>query len=153
MGWVDTYHEEAITPNVVDHEGNYQLKVKQCFIDEIKPKEGTNEGSKKYFRIECIINAPGYPTVSIFLTEGPKFNQHATAFFDTFGIPHGDFNSNNWVNRVGWMRIELKRKGEYVNMEPRYILDENGHVMQPSMQNQVPTQPALREDQYGDIPF
>lgn len=139
-GWIDDYHEEAIKPNIVDHEGNYQLKIAGAKTGSFEGKNG--EPAKRYFQVDCIINAPGFPHVSIFLTEGKNFNAVATAFFDTFGIQYGNFNYNTWINLKGWMRIELKQKGEYINMDPRYILDENGRVMRAVEAPQaVPQQP------------
>lgn len=148
MAWVNDYHEEAIKPNIVEKEGIYHLKIQDVTTDKI-PAKG-NEGEKRYFKVGCIINAPGFPSVSIFLTEGKNFNAHATAFFDTFNIQSGNFNSQDWIGHVGWMQIMLKKNGEYTNMEPRYILDQNGRVQRPQME-QAP-QPA-QQDQLGDIPF
>lgn len=130
-GWAGGYQPEAIKPNIVEREGNYWLKIVNVTTGNIQPK-AAGDMAKRYFQIECIINAPGTPKVSIFLTEGPKFNAHATAFFDTFSIQRGDFNSNDWIGRTGMMKIELKQKGEYMNMDPRYILDENGYVILPN---------------------
>lgn len=137
MAWVNDFHEEAIKPNIVEKEGIYQLKINEVTTDKI-PAKG-NEPEKKYFKADCIINAPGFPHVSVFLTEGRNFNAHATAFFDTFQIPYGDFNSQDWIGHVGWMQILLKKNGEYLNMEPRYILDDNGRVMKPA-----PAQPQVQ---------
>lgn len=158
-GWATGYQPEAIKPNIVEREGIYQLKVMSVKPGTIQPKDPSRETEKRYFQVECIINAPGQPKVSIFLTEGPNFNAHATAFFDTFSIQRGDFNSQNWVNHVGYMKIELKKKGEYTNMEPRYLLDANGFVTKPNMSapQQAYSQPmqpsAPQGDMLGDIPF
>lgn len=156
--WVDTYQPQAIKPNIVEKEGIYQLKVVNTTTGVIQPK-AQNENPKRYFQVECIINAPGQPKISIFLTEGPKFDGTATAFFDTFGIMRNNFDMNTWHGKVGFMKIELQQKGEYLNMVPRYILDENGYVQKPSFTQ--PATPAAPEapatsgsvDQYGYIPF
>lgn len=151
--WCDTYAEEAIKPKRVEQEGVYQLKVAEVTTGTTKPKEGTNESPKKYFKIKCIINYPGYPDVSVFLTEGDTFNANATAFFDTFNLQKGNFNYQSWINAVGYMKIELRKKGEYVNMEPRYILGPDGRVVRQNVQAPAQPAPTSNVDQFGDIPF
>lgn len=157
-GWIDDYREEAIKPNIVEHEGNYQLKVAGAKIGSFEGKNG--EASKRYYQVDCIINAPGFPHVSIFLTEGNSFNAVATAFFDTFGIAYGNFNYSSWTGHKGWMYIGLKKKGEYTNMEPRYILDDNGRVMRavetpqtPQQAPQQPMTPSAPQMNDEEIPF
>lgn len=63
--WVDTYQPQAIKPNIVEKEGIYQLKVVNTTTGVIQPK-AQNENPKRYFQVECIINAPGQPKISIF---------------------------------------------------------------------------------------
>ena len=157
-GWIDGYQEEAIKPNIVEREGNYQLKITGTKTGSFDGKNG--EANKRYFQVDYMINAPGYPHVSVFLTEGKNFNAVATAFFDTFGINYGNFNFNSWTGHKGWMRIELKQKGEYINMDPRYILDENGRVMRavetqpaPLQQPTQPMAPSAPQMNDEEIPF
>lgn len=161
--WVTEYTPEAIRANTVKAEGIYQLKVMNVKTGSMKPKNGEQYG-KKYFQVECIINAEGYPKVSVFLTEGPGFNGEATAFFDTFGIRRGNFNAEEWRDHIGLMFIKLETKDGYTNMRPRYNLDANGNYINPNTQQQSPapqyqpqntSQPQYQqqEDSFGDIPF
>lgn len=51
----------------------------------------------------------------VFLEENPKLtNQKLTQFFDSFGINRGDFNTQNWVGKVGACRT--KEDGEYIKV-------------------------------------
>ena len=141
-GWVDDYAAESIKANIVPCEGDYHLRIEKVETGTIEAKDG--EPAKRYFRIDCLIAAEGYPHVSIFLTEGKNFNANATAFFDTFGIQRGNWNYEEWKMLEGWMHIELKKNGQYTNMVPRYILNSDGYVDRsihaPKVQPQAPAQ-------------
>lgn len=161
--FVEDYQPENIKPNIVDHEGEYNLRVENVEFGRIEAKN-PGEAEKRYYRADCIIAFNGYPHVSIFLTEGPRFSAEATAFFDTFGIPRGNWNIETWRGHEGRMKIELRKKGEYTNMVPRYLLGPDGYVQknvpQQQMQQSYNASPmqqqnygAPDEGTLGDIPF
>ena len=123
-GIFEGYEPEPIKKRIVP-EGDYTVKVKNVTFNTMK-KDG--EADTAYIRVECVINYEGFPEVSIFITKNKSFNSVLTAFYDTFGIQRGDYNFNNWMNRCGVIRIKHKQKGEYVNMDPQFILDDAGYA-------------------------
>lgn len=129
MGFIYDYHEDSIKAKIVEREGVYKLRIDDVQQGEIPAND--KEKAKKYLQVSCTIAAKDYPQTKIFLTEGPNFNGVATAFFDTFRIPHGNWNTDEWKMLEGFMKIELKKNGEYMNMVPKFVLDENGYVRQP----------------------
>ena len=164
MAWVNDYQPEAITPNMVEREGDYMLKIMETTTGVISAKPERNESEKRYYRVECIIGARGYPKISIFLTEGKNFNSIATAFFDTFGIAYGNWNTEQWKGLEGAMHISITEKNGRKEMFPTYIVDGNGRVvrrMAPQSQPMSAPQPMPQQvpmgngnfDQLGDIPF
>lgn len=162
-GIFDGYEPEPIKKRIVP-EGDYTVKVKNVTFQTMH-KDG--EPDTAYIRVECVINYEGFPEVSIFITKNKSFNSVLTAFYDTFGIQRGDFNFNNWMNKIGVVRIKHKQKGEFTNMDPQFILDENGYahhqtgnaggnVQNQPMPQQVNTVSNMfggDEDQFGNIPF
>ncbi len=136
----ENYTAEPIKAAIVEREGDYQLKVTEVTM-------GKTKDNLQYYRIKCLINATGFPEVSVFLTEGLKFNSNATAFFDTFDIERGNFDTNSWIGHKGYMHIQLKQGEKYMNMIPLYILDDNGWVKKASGSNQS-FQPTERAGNY-----
>ena len=125
--YFEDYSAKPIQANIVPKEGRYEIKVNEIYFNK-------KEDPKRYTRVDCIVNAPGYPHISIFLTEGPSFDAQATAFYDTFNIQRGNTDMNAWKGKKGWIDITIKTKDGYQNMIPHYILDSNGYVMQNRMQ-------------------
>lgn len=151
--FVEDYNPQPIKASIVKAEGEYQLK-----IESVEYGKFTNEktqSEKRYFKVNCIINAEGFPKVAVFLTEGPSFDGEATAFFDTFGIPRNNWQYETWKGHTGRMFIALKQKGEYLNMIPRYLLDDAGYVRKAQSFSAQPTESfgGGNDDQLGDIPF
>lgn len=153
----ENYKAEPIKPNTVKEEGIYTVKITNV-SESTMQKDGKEA---KYIKADCMINSDGFPTIALFITEGRNFNAVATAFFDTFGIPRGDFTFNDWLGKKGQIRISLKKKGEFLNMVPTYLLDENGYVtrnfssqQKPQSNNAAQYQPAPDNMQIPeDIPF
>lgn len=139
--YFESYREEAILPKTV--EGRFETKV-----NDVQP--GTMKDGTRFTRVDLIINAQGYPHVSLFLTDGPNFNAHFTAFCDTFGLPRGNQNFEQWKGQKGWLDISVVEKDGYKNMRPSYILDENGWVVRPN--NTQPQQAAPQQPQYNPAP-
>lgn len=149
MAYFEDYVSEPLRANIVPKEGIYL-----CKINEIV--QGTMDDGKRYVQVKCLIKCEGTPVVSIFLTEGNNFNGNLTAFYDTFNIERGNMSIETWKDKRGYLKICLVKKGEYTNMVPRYILDENGYVKHPQGQQPIPTAaPSFNDnlDQLGDIPF
>lgn len=154
MGYFNNYHEAAIQPGYVDHDGDYEVMI-------LGTEDGTTPApdNAAFKRVICKINYKGEPRISIFLTDGKNFDGNFTAFCDTFGIPRGNTDFKSWVGKRGTIHIVLTKKGEFVNMVPRYILDENGYVKKsnaPKMannQNYGATTQNQEEDWGNDIPF
>lgn len=149
MAYFEDYNAEPLRANIVPKEGIYL-----CKISEIV--QGQMDDGKRYVQVKCLIKSEGIPVVSIFLTEGNNFNGNLTAFYDTFNIERGNMNVESWKDKRGYLKISLVKKGEYTNMVPRYILDENGYVKSPQGQQPAPAAvPSFNDnlDQLGDIPF
>ena len=168
--YFEDYKAEAIKPRMIAKEGVYL-----CKVGEITPGKTTDENGNttRWTRIDLIINAEGQPHTSLFLTEGKDFDAKCTAFYDTFGIPRGSCNFEEWKDRRGYMDIKLRKKDGYTNMVPYFVLDENGWVKKPQQQAQPvqqqyapqPQRPAQysqpQQQSYGgsdqgfpdDIPF
>ncbi len=51
--------------------------------------------------------------------------------FDTFCIARGDWNTEGWRGKRGFMHIRLRQKDGYLNMEPEFILDDEGYYCYP----------------------
>lgn len=122
--FVDDYEPEPVRPGRVDKEGDYELMI-------LEVTGGSTKDYARYMRVKCKINYPGEPRVSFFLTEGASFAGRATAMFDTFGIARGNWNTEGWRGKRGYMHIRLRQKDGYLNMEPEFILDENGYFCFP----------------------
>lgn len=160
MAWVNDYQPEAITPNIVERDGDYMLKIMDVSTGTIPANPEKNQPEKRFYRVECMIAAKGYPKVSVFLTEGKNFNAIATAFFDTFNINYGNWNTEEWKGREGAMHIAITEKNGRKEMFPTYIVDASGRVQRraPAPQNMAP-QPMPQTmgngnlDQLGEIPF
>ena len=143
------YKPEAIKASIVEKEGEYDLKIEQIIKDSMQ--DGT-----EFIQVTCVIRAPGYPRINLFLTEGRNFNSLCTAFFDTFGIERGNFIFNTWKGHKGRLKITLKQKGEYMNMIPHYLVNSDGYVtpQQAPVQQAPVQQPTYTEEALGDdIPF
>lgn len=149
----ENYKAEPIKPNTVKEEGIYTVKIMNVSQNTMQ-KDGKDA---QYIKADCMINADGFPSIALFITEGRSFNSVATAFFDTFGIPRGDFTFNDWIGKKGKIRISLKKKGEFLNMVPTYLLDENGYVTReaqvPQNQQQIQQQRSnASQAQYQSAP-
>lgn len=164
MGYFNNYQEEAIRPGYVEREGDYEVMI-------LGTQEGNTGDGTPFMRVMCKVNAPGEPPLSIFLTDGPKFNSQFTAFCDTFGLPRGNTDFASWRGKRGVVHIMLTKKDGFTNMVPRWILDDKGYVIKggnrPAAQNYQPqpvqqnyqsqgygsTTQAQEEDWGNDIPF
>lgn len=147
MAFMNDYQAAGIKPAIVSKEGVYAVKIVNASV-------GKMEDGKRFIRVETMINADGYPALSLFLTEGEKFNGVATAFFDTFGLQRNSWNFETWKGAIGHVNIKLKEKNGYMNMIPSYILDEHGFVVRQQQQNQQQQyQQYQQAEQYSpDIP-
>ena len=147
---MDSYQTSCIKPAIVPKEGIYAIKITNASI-------GTMDDGKRFIRVETIVNSEGFPALSLFLTEGEKFNGVATAFFDTFNLQRNTWNFETWKGATGYVNIKLKEKNGYMNMIPSYILDENGFVVrkdsykQPQVQQQQQYQSSASD--YDNIVF
>lgn len=160
MAYFEDFQPEAIRAKIVPKEGVYLCKVSEI-------TQGNLEDGRRYVRVQCVVNSEGHPIVSLFLTEGESFNGNLTAFCDTFSIQRGNYDFDAWKDKRGYLKILLQKKGEYTNMVPRYILDENGYVVRPTPNlpqntgyNQAPQQrhygsmgPVQGDEEIEDIPF
>lgn len=162
MGFFNDYQAQAITPGHVENEGDYEVMI-------LGSEDGTTPDGAQFKRVVCKINYKGEPRISIFLTEGKNFNGNFTAFCDTFGLPRGDNNFDSWKGKRGWIHINLVKKDGFINMIPRWILDEKGYVRNAQNVQQVQkpvvnTQPKQGQNTDGwnqepfstmdeDIPF
>lgn len=148
MAYFEDYNAEPLRANIVPREGIYLCKISDVV-------QGQMDDGKRYVQVKCLVKSEGTPVVSIFLTEGNNFNGNLTAFYDTFSIDRGNMHTDSWKEKRGYLKICLVKKGEYTNMVPRYILDENGYVKHPQNQQPAPTpEPSFtNNDQFEDIPF
>jgi len=122
MGYFNNYQEAAIQAGYVDHEGDYEVMI-------LGTKDGTTGDGTQYKQVQCKVNAPGEPPISIFLTDGKNFNGNFTAFCDTFGLPRGNTDFASWRGKRGVIHIMLTKKDGFTNMVPRWIIDEHGYVV------------------------
>lgn len=157
MGYFGNYSQQAIQKGYVENEGDYEVMI-------LGTKDGVTPDGANYKQVMCKINAPGEPRISIFLTEGRNFDGNFTAFCDTFGLPRGDTNFNNWTAKRGWIHIMLTKKDGFTNMVPRWLLGDDGYVVRRGQQQnfQQPAQQQAQsygqttqsqEEEWGDIPF
>lgn len=148
MAYFEDYNAEPLRANIVPKEGIYLCKISDVV-------QGQMDDGKRYVQVKCLVKSEGTPVVSIFLTEGNNFNGNLTAFYDTFNIDRGNMHTDSWKEKRGYLKICLVKKGEYTNMVPRYILDENGYVKHPQSQQPAPApeQSFTNNDQFEDIPF
>ena len=150
MSFMDSYQSSNIKPAVVPKEGVYAVKITNASV-------GSLEDGKRFIRVETIVNSDGFPALSLFLTEGEKFNGVATAFFDTFNLQRNTWNFATWKGATGYVNIKLKEKNGYMNMIPSYILDENGYVVRKDsfQQQQQQQQQQYQSDSpdYDNIVF
>lgn len=145
MAYFENYNPAPLRANIVPKEGVYL-----CKVDEVV--QGTMDDGKRYVQVKCLVKSEGTPVVSIFLTEGANFDGNLTAFYDTFAIPRGSMDSNEWKGKYGYLKITLVKKGEYTNMVPRYILDEYGYVKKPAGQHtQQTANPIQTSAGYGEM--
>lgn len=152
MAYFEDYQPQALRANIVPKEGIYLCKISEM-------TQGTLEDGRRYVQVKCIINCEGKPIISIFLTEGNNFDGNLTAFYDTFGIERNNMSFESWKDKRGYLRILLQKKGEYTNMVPRYILNDEGYVERPRQNNSfnqpAPNypEPSASNDDFGDISF
>lgn len=159
MGYFGNYQRRPIEAGYVDQEGDYQVKI-------MGYQEGQTKEGARYVQVKCLVNYKTRPTISIFLTEGPKFDGNFTAFCDTFGInPNED--PNNWINKTGWIHIMLTKKDGFTNMVQRWILNDDGFIKEevkraagnssrPAQAQQPAPQQSYgdcSDQDFGDIPF
>ena len=157
--FIDDYGPEPVKPGRVEKEGDYELMI-------IGITSGATKENARYLRVQCKINYQGEPRVSFFLTEGKNFSGRATAMFDTFGIPRGEWNAEQWKGRRGYMHIRLREKDGFINMEPDFILNNEGWAMSPeelmarsygdkqkSKAQDLDMYKDLPSEDLGDIPF
>lgn len=163
MGFFGNYHESAIQKGYVEREGDYEVMI-------IGIRDGVTSDNARFKQVQCKINAPGEPRISIFLTEGRNFDGNFTAFCDTFGLRRGDENFQSWIGKRGWIHILLQKSKDekgFVNMVPRWLLNDQGYVDHNYTSGQQPVQntpaaapqqsygqtTASQEEEWGDIPF
>lgn len=89
----------------------------------------------------------------VFLVDHPEItNRNLTSIFDSFGIPEGDFNLNNWKGKIGACMTKQDEYGTKV----RYFISKEKQAALPAWKEpnsgSKPRQPAVYEDD-GDIPF
>lgn len=88
----------------------------------------------------------------VFMPDHPEItNRNLTSIFDSFGIPEGDFNLNNWKGKIGACMTKQDEYGTKV----RYFISKEKQAALPAWKEPnsgTPRQPAVYEDD-GDIPF
>lgn len=84
-------------------EGNYRIRIKSA--DKAVSKSG-NDMLALQFEVSGN-NSILYHYI-VFMKDKPEItNRMLTSFFDSFsGIPEGDFNTQNWIGKVGACRIK-----------------------------------------------
>lgn len=90
-----------------------------------------------------------------FLDDRPEItNRMLTQFFDSFGIPEGDFDLRSYVGKIGGANVKHDDEGR---AKITYFLSKKQQEKLPPWQGDVP-QPSgawgeVGDDEDGEIPF
>lgn len=88
-------HEDPVYDEIQN--GPHRLRIKEA---NKKISKAGNDMLELRFEVSGHTSLLFYYIV--FLPERPEItNRNLTAFFDSFGIDEGDFNTQNWIGKVG----------------------------------------------------
>ena len=73
-------------------------------------KDVTSKTGKRMIEITYKVeDSNGIPFIDR-IVEGEYFNQNMSRIFDVFKIPHGNWNYQQWVNRIAYAHFEHKNE-------------------------------------------
>lgn len=132
-------------------EGDYRTKI-------IKVEDKTSRNGNPMREVDMKINEAKY-TFKYYLVENEHFNANVTRFFDCFKIRRGDFDSRNWLGKIGMIHIakgKARDNGKsYWEVQYLIVPTAQGQVPQQAQRQPAPQQaPRPQEEPFtDDIPF
>ena len=135
MSFAHDYQPEDYNTSAMIEPGDHPVKITK--IEEKVSKSG-NE------MLVVHLSVPGASfTMKHYLVSGEYFNGNATKLFDCFGITRGNFNFNQWIDRVGKAHLE---KGE-PNAEGKSFLEIAYLIVdKPVAGSQGPAKPRIPQN-------
>ena len=93
----------------------------------------------------------------VFLAENPEItNKKLTRIFDSFGIEDGNFNTANWIGKVGACVTKIEEYDGKEKAKVNYYIHKNKQGDLPAFVDKSEKKDFrkdLKEDPSGDLPF
>jgi len=140
--WDDYKPEEA---------GNKCIGNHRCVI--VDAEETTSKSSGLPMWVITVTPNGSKAKVKTYIVKNEYFNRNMTAFFDSFGIERGDFNSLGWIGAMGAASFGEDDNGY---LKVKWFLNEKQSENLPEWQGELPERQTISELPDGDdndLPF
>lgn len=131
--------------------GEHRVRIAQ--VEKKQSKSGND-------MIEIILDVSGYSSriwhYITFLPDYPQItNRNLTQLFDSFGIADGDFNTANWIGKVGACKTKEDEYGAKVHYFIAKDKQDNLPPWKDAGTGGTAGKPAMKvfDDSDSDIPF
>ncbi len=122
-------------------------------FEVVSAEEKTSKSGKKMIVVSLKPNKASF-TVNDYFVEGEYFNRKVTQFFDSTGIPGGDFNLLTWVGATGAARFKEDENG-YLKVA-YYLYGKRAEEL-PAWEGEMPERQTVTEfktlEEDDDLPF
>ena len=143
------YEEQSYKPIPI---GDHRVRIASA-------EEQTSNSGRQM--IKLILEVSGYNATIwhylVFMTENQKLtNQKLGAFWNSFGIPQGNFSLNSWIGKVGAAKVKHEEYNGESTAKIAYFINKDRQDKLPAWRDanstSVPSDFTPVND-LGDLPF
>ena len=143
------YEEQSFKPIPI---GDHRVRIASA-------EEQTSNSGRQM--IKLVLEVSGYNSTIwhylVFMTENQKLtNQKLGAFWNSFGIPQGNFTLNSWVGKVGAAKVKHEEYNGESTAKIAYFINKDRQDKLPAWRDanstSVPSDFTPVND-LGDLPF
>ena len=143
------YEEQSFKPIPI---GDHRVRIASA-------EEQTSNSGRQM--IKLVLEVSGYNSTIwhylVFMTENQKLtNQKLGAFWNSFGIPQGNFTLNSWVGKVGAAKVKHEEYNGESTAKIAYFINKDRQDKLPAWRDanstSVPSDFTPVNDP-GDLPF
>ena len=143
------YEEQSFKPIPI---GDHRVRIASA-------EEQTSSSGRQM--IKLVLDVSGYSSTIwhflVFMPENQKLtNQKLGEFWNSFGIPQGNFNLNSWVGKVGAAKVKHEEYNGETNAKIAYFINKNKQENLPAWRDANNTNVSIEYtpvDDQGDLPF
>ena len=143
------YEEQSFKPIPI---GDHRVRIASA-------EEQTSSSGKQM--IKLVLDVSGYSSTIwhflVFMPENQKLtNQKLGEFWNSFGLPQGNFNLNSWIGKVGAAKVKHEEYNGETNAKIAYFINKNKQENLPAWRDENNTNVSIEYtpvDDQGDLPF